>query len=112
MGEEIKKGKSYAQRQAGAGKTDEKRDGRTGAERSNGTQEGGHDIGRQTLETPHDLFAAFRRKITLNIGNDENQHAEQDGNLEHIIQKELQAAAPAPGNITTGTGQETPDQII
>lgn len=43
------------------------------------------------VKPPHNFLTAFRRKITLNVGNQINQYTEQHGDLNHIIEEELNA---------------------
>ena len=42
----------------------------------------------------------------MDVGNEEDQGAQQDGDLDHVVQKELQAAAQPGGDVQTeGTEQ-------
>lgn len=53
------------------------------------------------MKTAHDFFAAFRWKVALNVRDDENEHAEQHGDFQHIVDEKLNAAANSPGHIKT-----------
>ena len=99
------KGEGDAQRQASAGEPHEQGDGGTGAEGGNSAQKSGDTVGPKTVEAADDLFAALRGKIALDVGNEEDQGAQQDGDLDHVVQKELQAAAQ-PGRDVQTEGAE------
>ena len=87
------KRESNAQRQSRAGETDEQRNGRTGTERRDSAQKSRGTVCENAVKPAQDLFGPLRRKIALDIGNDQYQHAQQDHDLDHIIEKELDASA-------------------
>lgn len=53
------------------------------------------DAVHDAVKTSEYFFAAFGRKIALDITDQENQKTKQDGNLDDIVQEKLQAADPA-----------------
>ena len=57
-------------------------------------------------------FAPLRREKALDIRNDENQQTEQDRDLDHVIEEELNAAAPAGSGIKAKRAQASADQSI
>ena len=111
-GRRNQKGKRYAQRQPRTGKTDEQRDRRTGAKRRDRAQQRRHAVGPQSVKASHDLLAALRREIALYVRNQEDQQAQQHGDLEHVIQEKLHAAANTGLRIQSGGGQKLIDQCI
>ena len=64
------------------------------------------------MKTAHDFFAAFRWKVALNVRDDENEHAKQDGNFQHIVDEKLNAAADSPGNIQSEQRKQIADDGI
>lgn len=44
------------------------------------------------MKSAKNLFGAFRRKVTLDVGDDQNQNAQQYHDLDNIVEEELDAA--------------------
>ena len=104
--------KGHTQRQACAGEADKQRNGRAGAKRRHSPQQRRDAVGPQSGKSAHNLFAALRRKIALNIGNQENQEAQQNRDLNDVVQKELHAAAPAGRHIQPQRAEHALNQYI
>lgn len=82
-----------AQGQARAGETDEQWNRRAGAERRYRAQKGCDAVCNDAMKPAEDLFRALRREVALNVGDDQNQNAQQDHDFYGIVEKELDAAA-------------------
>ena len=82
------KGESHTKRQTGTGKTHENGNGRAGAEWRYCAEKCTNNISPDSVEAPQDALAALRREETLNVGDDKDQQAEQDSDLDHIVDKE------------------------
>ena len=106
------KRKRHAQRQSCAGKSDKKRDRRAGAKGGHRTQKGGRHICPQAVKAPQQPPAALRREVALDIRNHKNQQAQQQSDLDCVVQKELDAPAPAGGRVQSQGRHPPPDQHI
>ena len=89
------KGEGHAQRQSGAGKADEQRDRGTGAEGRHRAQQCGDNICPYPPESAQYSLTPLRREEALDVGDHENQEEEQYRNFDHVVEKKLDASAPA-----------------
>lgn len=64
------------------------------------------------MESAEDFFTALWREETLDIADEKDQHAQQNSDLDDVIQKELQAADPAIRYIETEGAKQFADQVI
>lgn len=108
----MRKEKVTPQGQPRAGKADEQRDGGTGTKGRHGAQQGGEEIGADAVEPPQDPAAPLRRKVALDIGDEEDQGAEQDGDLDGVVQEKLDASTQTPVQGKTRRGEPGPDDLI
>ena len=106
------KGKGDAQGQPRAGKTDEQRDGRAGAEGRHRPQQGGHQIGAHAVEPAQNVLAPLRWEIALYIGNRKNQNTEQYCNFQAVIQEKLYTAAEPSMDIQAQRGQAASEPLV
>ena len=60
----------------------------------------------------HGRIVGLRREETLNVGDDKDQETEQDGNLDYVIDKELNASSPAGSDVQTECAQPFADQRV
>jgi hypothetical protein len=51
------------------------------------------------VKSAENFFTALRREKTLDIADKKNQDAQQQGDFDHVIDEELQAANPTIGRI-------------
>ena len=58
-----------------------------------GTQQRGYDVRTNAVEPPQYSLTALRREVALDVGDHKNQKAQQYRNFDHIVHKELDAAA-------------------
>ncbi len=93
------KGKGHPQRQAGAGEADKQRDRRAGAERRDGAQQGAAKPGLEAAHAAENAPGALRRKIALHPGNAEDQHRQQDEDLDHVVDEEMQAGTEPAAHV-------------
>ena len=64
------------------------------------------------MKPSENLPASLRREVALDIADQKDQDTEQNGDLQNIIDKKLNAPAdPCPG-IQTECGKHLPDQNI
>jgi hypothetical protein len=64
------------------------------------------------VKAAEDFFAAFRWEETLDIADEKDQHAQQNSDLDDIVQKELEAADPAISGVETEGGKQSAKQVI
>ena len=57
------------------------------------------------MESAQNLLCPLRREIALDVGDHEDQESKQHHDLDHVINKELNAAAPTGCNIYTESVQ-------
>lgn len=105
-------GEGNSQGQARTGEAHEQGDGGAGAEGGDGAQKSGNAVGSQAVETTDDFFAALGREVALNVGDKEDQRTQQDGDLNHIVQKELQAAAQPGGGVQPKRAEKGADGAV
>ena len=51
------------------------------------------------MEPSDNPFASLRRKVALDIGNDENQDTQKDRDLNHIIGEKQKASSQPSGSV-------------
>ena len=102
-------GKGHPQGQSRTGKADEQRDGGAGAEGRHRAQKGGDRVRPQPVKPPQNPLAPLRREVALDVGDQENQEAQQHRDLDHIVEEKLNAAAPTGGCIQPQRGQAAAD---
>ena len=93
------KREGYAKGQTCAGKTNEQRNGRTGAERCHRPQQSCYTVCTNAMKSAKDAFGAFRREVALDVRDNEDQYTQQHHNFDHIIDKELDASTPTRSSI-------------
>ena len=64
------------------------------------------------MKAAENLFAALRRKVALDVTDNENQQAEQNRDFDHIIKKELYAASPSGSDVHPQRGEQRTDDFI
>lgn len=64
------------------------------------------------METAQNFFAALRGKIALNVGDNKNQEAQENGNFDDIIEKKLNAAPKPPVYVQPQQRQDIADPLI
>ena len=64
------------------------------------------------METPENLFTAFRREITLNVTYQKDQKAQQYCDFNDIVEKKFNASNQAGGSIKSQNGKTASDQPI
>ena len=101
-----------AQRQPRTREADKERDRRAGAERRHGAEQRRDAVGPEAVEAAQDLFAALGREVALDVRNDEDQQAEQPGDLEHVVEKELQTSAEPRARVEPDRRQNRADQPV
>jgi len=69
-------------------------------------------VGPNAAEPPDDLLGALRRKVALNVGDDEYQRTQQDKDLDGVIHKKLYAAAKAALHIDAEHRQNPADERV
>ena len=102
-------GKGHTQRQPRTGKADEQGYGGAGAEGRHRAQQRGDCVGPQSVKPAQNPLAPLRWEVALDIGDHENQEAQQHRDLDHIVEEKLNAAAPAGGCIQPQRGQAAAD---
>ena len=105
-------GEGHPQGQPRPREADENGDRRAGTEGRDGAQQRRDGIGPHPVEPPHDAAAALGREVTLNPGDGKDQHAEQHGDLDGIVQEKLHAAADAPGDVQPQGGEQVAHQPV
>ena len=64
------------------------------------------------MRAPQDFLAPLRGEIALDIGNEENQKAEQHRDLHYVVQEELDTPAYAGCGVQADKGKSVADQSI
>ena len=105
-------GKGHPQGEPGAGEADEEGDGGAGAEGGDRPQERGERVGAKTVKVPQNPLGPLRRKVALDVGDQVDQDREEEKDLDHIVEEELQAPPDSPGGIQPQGGEALPDQEV
>ena len=64
------------------------------------------------MKTPHDFLAALRWEIALNVGDQINQYAEQNGDLNDIVEEKLDTPSNAACRVQSQRVQQISNQRI
>ena len=62
------------------------------------------------METAEDPLCALRREKALNVGDDQDQNPQQNHDFDHIVEKELDAAANSACRVQTAGLHQPADQ--
>ena len=82
-------------------KSNEQRNGRTGAEGRYRSEQRPHHVATKTFETPKNALASFGWKVALNIADDENHHTKQYNDFYGVIDKKMKGSTPSRRSIQT-----------
>lgn len=102
----------HPQRKSRTGKANKQRDGGAGTERRYRSQQGRNDICSNAMKPAQNFLASLRGEVTLDVGNDKDQAAQQHSDFDDIVQKKLNAAAYSPTRIQPQSRQATADQSV
>ena len=108
----MRKEKVTPHRQPRPGEADEQGDGGAGAKGGDRAQQGREGVGPQPPEAPQDALAALGGKVALDVGDEEDQEAEQQGDLRHVVEKKLHAAPQPGGQVQAQGGQACADGVV
>lgn len=101
----------HPKRKPSARERDEQRDGRARAERRDRPEERSHDVSPDAFEPPEDALAALGREVALDVADDEDHHAEQDDDLDGVVDEEVERASPLGVDVQTECTHEHGHQI-
>ena len=104
-------GKRHPERKPSARECDEQRDGRARAEWRHRAEERPCDVAADTLEATQDALAALGREVALDVADDEDHHAQQDDNLDGVVDEEMKRASPLRGDVQTECTHEHGHQV-
>ena len=99
-------------RQPRAGKADKQRDRRAGAEGRHRAQQSRHAVCAQAPETAQNPFRPLRREEALDIGNNKNENAQQNHDLDGVIEKKPYAAAHSADSVQPQGRKSPADQFV
>ena len=75
-------------------------------------QQRGDCVGPQPVKPAQNPLAPLRREVALDVGDHENQEAQQHRDFDDIVEEKLDAAAPAGSRIQPQRGKAAADRGV